>query len=113
MANSKTENLTKVSSWASRTVQGLHINACMRELLRRLEDKTELEDSEEQGKAEEENMEELAAKEDKEKSSKEEEKRERKEEEKEKDDEAQEFDDHQVDPYHGEDQQLPGEDARF
>ena len=55
--------------------------------------KAGLEDSEEQGKAKEENMEELAAKEDKEKNSNGD-KRERKEEEKEKDEKAQEFDDH-------------------
>jgi midasin len=64
-----------------------------RELEDEKEDKAGLEDSEEQVKTNEENMVELAAKEDKEKNSNGD-KRERKEEEKEKDEKAQEFDDH-------------------
>merc|ERR1712130_775608 len=70
------------------------------------EDNSDLGESEEKGKAEEEKMDELAAKEDIEKSDKNDEKRQRKEEEKEKENEPQEFDDNQTDAEHGKDEKM-------
>eukprot|EP00092_Neocalanus_flemingeri_P022654 GFUD01024574.1.p1 GENE.GFUD01024574.1~~GFUD01024574.1.p1 ORF type:complete len:2240 (+),score=854.36 GFUD01024574.1:478-6720(+) len=72
------------------------------------EKEQELDDSEEKGKTEEEEMEDLSAKEDQ-KEQADQEKRKRKEEEKE--EENPEFDDDQTDPYHGEDKQNPEPEA--
>merc|ERR1712130_917804 len=75
------------------------------------EDNSDLGESEEKGKAEEEKMDELAAKEDIEKSDKNDEKRQRKEEEKEKENEPQEFDDNQTDAEHGKDEKMEEPEA--
>merc|ERR1712228_644256 len=72
------------------------------------EDK-DIEKSEEKGNSPEGEMDDLVAKEDKEKSK--EEKRKRKEEEKEKENEDQEFDDNQTDTQYGENKEIPEPEA--